>query len=271
MPRFNIIICLVLVATVLAFPVKIFELSSLLLYLLGLAKGIIFIGIIYALSRKDNLKVNLFQLGYHSFNKRTIPAIGVLIIYLGISFGKHTLVPIQNESFLLLLLLLLTTFVGAFAEEFAFRLYIQANLIRLRLPIYKVILTSSGLFAIIHSVNFFKFENDIYSIVNQVIFAFFMGVLLASLFFITKSLMFTALYHFFINLPAALNKLRVEDLSGIQTSTGQSIVENITGSLMFILVISPLIIISLFYLGKIRKDAESNKGSTINNNSIYNF
>jgi membrane protease YdiL (CAAX protease family) len=256
---------------VLAFPVWIFDLSSHLLYLLGLSKGIIFIGILYTISPKEILKINLFRLGSLSFNKTTFPAIGILIIYLVINFKKDTLGAIQGGNSVLLLLLLITTFVAAFAEEFAFRLYIQANLIRLRLPIYKVILISSGLFAITHSLNFFRYEKDIFSIINQVIFAFFMGILLASLFFITKSLMFSALYHFFFNLPAALNKLRVEDLSDPLTSARQSFVDNIIGSLLFILFISPLIIISLFYLGKIRKDEQSNKGSTINNNSIYNF
>jgi membrane protease YdiL (CAAX protease family) len=271
MPRLNIIICLVLVATVLAFPVWIFDLSPHLLYLSGLGKGIVFISILYTISPKEILRVNLLRISSLFFNKTTFPAIGILVIYLGISIKRHTLGAIQGENSLLLLLLLITTFVAAFAEEFAFRLYIQANLIRLRLPIYKVILISSGLFAIIHCLNFFKYEKDIFSIINQVIVAFFMGILLASLFFITKSLMFTAFYHFFINLPGALSKIRVENLSDPQTLTGQSLVDNITGSLLFILFISPLIIISLFYLGKIRKDEQSNKGSIINTNSIYNF
>lgn len=255
MPRLNIIVCLFLAVTVLAFPVRLFYLPSSLFYILSIGKGILFSGILFTIARRNVLKGRLKQLTSFSFSKIVFPAVALLIIYLGVSFANHKFGSIGIGECILLLLL---TFTGVFAEEFAFRFFIPVNLIWLRLPVHKVILISSGLFALIHSVNFFKFENDIYGTINQVIFAFFMGILLASLFFITRSILFTTLYHFFVNLPAAFNKVRMENIPASQSSTDQSFIDNITGCVLFALFMSPAIFISLFYLNKIKGDQQIN-------------
>ncbi len=247
----KIIICLILVGIIAAFPLRLLNLSAFYFSILTLSKGIIVICILYLLIVQDDLQIKPFSINSTFFEKRTIPALILLVFYVSLNYKKILFIsPYSSE----VLLIVLTAFVFAFAEEIIFRGYIYGHLIKIVSFKYQAILISSALFALMHCLNIHKVD-DIFSLVNQIIFAFFMGIFLGSLFFITNSILFTALYHFFINLPSALNKLQHNNLTHKEAlALSQSLIDNITNSLLFILVISPIIIISLYYLIQIKKN-----------------
>ena len=254
----KIILSLILVGVISALPLSLFNLSTFDFSVLTLIKGLLVVCIFYLFSKKDNLQVKLFSIDSTSFGKKSIPALLLLIIYLSLNYKKLMFIcPYSNT----VLLIALTAFVFAYAEEIIFRGYVYGHLLKIVSFKYQAILISSALFALMHCLNINKFD-DIFSLINQLVFAFFMGILLGSLFFITKSLLFTGLYHFFINLPGALNRLRDSHITK-QEILSQSLVDNLIGSLLFILVISPIVIISILYLVRIRKEERGG-------NNIYN-
>ena len=253
----KIIICLFLVGVMSALPLRLLNLSTFDFSILTLIKGIVVICILYLLIVQDDLQINLLHINSTSLGKKTIPALLLLILYLSLNYKKLQFITSYSNT---VLLIVLTALVFAFAEEIIFRGYIYGHLIKIVPFKYHAILICSGLFALMHCLNVFK-ADDIFSLINQIIFAFFMGILLGSLFFITKSLLFTGLYHFFINLPSALNRLQGHNVLQHKVSN-QSLSENIISSFLFILVISPIIIISMYYLLKIRKYEQ------LNNNDI---
>lgn len=245
----KIIICLLLVAVISALPLRLLNLSSFDFNILTLSKGIFVICILYLLIVQDDLLVKLFSINSTSFEKRAIPALIFLILYVSLNYKKILLISPYSST---VLVIVLTAFVFAFAEEIIFRGYVYGHLIKIVPYKYQAILISSALFALMHCLNIYK-ADDIFSLINQIIFAFFMGILLGSLFFITNSILFTAMYHFFINLPGALNKLQYNNITH-KEALSQSLIDSITGNLLFTLVISPIIIISLYYLIQIKKN-----------------
>ncbi len=254
----KIIGCLLLVGVISALPLRLLNLSTFNFEILALIKGLLVICLLYIFIKKENLQVKLFGIDSASIGKNTIPALFLLVLYLSLNYKKLLFFSPYSNT---VLLIALTAFVFAFAEEIIFRGYVYGHLIKIVSFKYQAILNSSALFALMHCLNIYKFD-DIFGLINQLVFAFFMGILLGSLFFITKSLLFTSLYHFFINLPVALNRLQDRNVTK-QEVLSQSLSDNLIGSLLFILVISPIIIISIYYLVRIRKYERG--GDTISN------
>jgi membrane protease YdiL (CAAX protease family) len=143
---------------------------------------------------------------------------------------------------------------GTFAEELAFRFFIPANLWRLGYSVGRICVTGSILFSLMHLLNLVKGEYDFFGVLNQLVFAFFMGILLFSIYYLTGSLVIAWIYHFLANLPGRLSALQqTETIAGDQGGGN-----GLLASLVMLLFLSPLIIISLYYLRKIRKDDRVN-------------
>lgn len=196
--------------------------------------------------RRENLIKNfaLFNSLSRDSLKKLIPALCVLILYTLLNWTKFD--QDFKEYTSLLFLTIITTFILAFAEEIFFRGYLYNVLKREGFSSYKSIIISSILFAGIHSVNVFRYE-DIWSVINQVVFAIFIGMLLCSIFALTKNIIIVSLFHFVINLPSALSSLIQTKNEPINIPIASGFTENLMSTLLFIALMSPVIILSFYY------------------------
>ncbi len=126
------------------------------------------------------LKINVTLPKKESTKHSFYPYFLLLVVLLNIYFITWPRT-ISDFNFLNVSFLVLAVFLAAAAEEFIFR-YLSYNfLFNLTNKTQKSVLFSSILFALIHLINL-KHAVNITSIINQVVFAFFLGVLLSSLF-----------------------------------------------------------------------------------------
>lgn len=252
--RIQLCFCLLLLSRLVA---VLSQQSGLLLYLLTIISAVLFVSSIFSLKKstavKDGeLQRDLYSVRFPGINKDSYLALRLLVIVFVVNFQNFKIDP-GSEGYITILLILAAIAI-AFAGELAFRFYIQGTLTRLGLPLYKAILVAAGLFAFSNSIISFASEwRSIYSLINQFIFDYFLGVLLGVLFHFTRSLLFVTLYHFFITLPVSIRMLHSQPTFFENTITGQAIESSWAGFLWFLLYISPLIGVSLYYLWKLAK------------------
>lgn len=266
MARRNIFFVLFFSATILAFPLAGFGFSEQDLYVLTNIKMIIFIAIMVWMILKSGTNISFFRFERYRLDKRIVPALLLLAIYLTIQLLRKKEFSVTDP--VIILFLFSAGLLGALCEELAFRLFIPANLVRLGFSFKKTIVISSALFSVIHTVNFFKPEYDGFAIFNQLIFAFFIGLFLGSLFFLTRSLLFVWLYHFLVNIPGLISRLSVSVDFGEEKNL--TFADNLVGSLVFLLLMSPLFIVSLYYLRKIGNHGRVNSENGGVNNYLFN-
>jgi|GEM_PF-5966166 len=255
----NIFICLVFAITILGFPLRFFDLSEEHLYLLTISKLGLFILIMLVLLRIGERKIDLLRLPVKGSRRSLVPAILILLLYLIWRTNADQFIYWHNGY--LLLLLLFVVVLSAFAEELAFRVYLPMNMIDMGYSRVKAVIISSVWFGGIHGINIFQGGNDVAGVFNQVVFAFFIGILLTSIYFLSKSLLFVWVFHFGVNVPAALNRWKEQGTSVEAAQSGLSIGEQVLESLIFLLMMSPLFILSMFYLRKIWKNGRANNES----------
>jgi len=258
----NIFFSLFFSATVLAFPISLFGFPEKDFYLLTNIKMVIFIAIIMLMVRAAGVGVSFFKFAKYKFDRRVLPACLLIVAYLAIQLNPREF--IFNHQFAVVLLLFSAGLLGALAEELVFRVFISTNLYRAGFSPRRVIVVSSIFFSVIHTLNIFKFEYDLFSILNQLVFAFFVGLLLGSLYFITRSLLFVWIFHFLINIPGLLARLSPSENFGNEKEL--SLADNIVSSVIFLLLMSPLFIVSMYYLRKIGNNGRvSNENSSVDN------
>lgn len=256
MPRVNIIICLLLLVC-LAFLQEFINLPG-DANMQQLTRKCLFILVLLMLIRVNRFRLRLFSFREFSFGRALLPAIGLLLFYLLVRIDAQdirSLVIMEGA----LPMVLLVMMAGTFAEELAFRFFIPANLSRMGFSMVGICIISSILFSLMHLLNLYSGEYDFSGVLNQVVFAFFMGILLFSIYYLGRSLLLSWIYHFMVNLPGRLSALQAREAIGGQEppSVGDGLLE----SLVMLLLFSPLIIISLYYLRKIRKDDRVNHTS----------
>lgn len=154
-----------------------------------------------------------------------------------------------NEHAGMLLFVLLVVLVKTAAEEIIFRGVLQTGYIKDGMSPRRAVLLASLFFSLIHVVNFFV-HGDWVSLICQVIFAFFMGLLLGAVNVITRNILVCCLLHAVINIPSALQQLeRQQEQVSEQTDIPTPLGEGLVSILFFCLVYSPLIILALYYYG----------------------
>lgn len=230
-------------------PFSAFELSIEIRNILNIIKGIILSLIVFYLIKKEKfVNVNLLSYRLDCKIKTLIPVIILLVIFLVLKYKVFFSVSTSSD---VVFLFLLAMFLGVLCEELLFRGYILNLLINNKLSVLKSILISSLLFSLFHIINIIR-HNDIWSMFNQIILAFFIGVLFGSLFILTKNIMVITVMHFFINVPASLSYLNIKNALYESELTNMSFVENLMGSLFLFLIFSPLIFVTIYYLKLIK-------------------
>ena len=110
------------------------------------------------------------------------------------------------------------------------------------------ILLSSLIFAFMHVSNILV-HGDWVSVINQVIFAFFMGVLFGSVVLMTGNILFSCLLHTITNLPAAFKKFNTRpDLPELDETAVVSFGDSVLQVVVFVIIFSPLIVVAFYYI-----------------------
>lgn len=146
--------------------------------------------------------------------------------------------------------LLNTTLTGVIIEEFLFRVIIFFNILSLfandRKGILFSILCSNIIFGIIHIINFFTLNFDFFSTIAQVFGAFSIGILFSIIFLKSENIYVGIIIHFFINFNTALSK-KIE-FTNVTENVEPSLLQNISGLLIIIIIYSIPLIISYLIL-----------------------
>lgn len=100
--------------------------------------------------------------------------------------------------------------VTGFFEEFTFRVLIFSLTFRIFVKKnvrnqLKAVLIASMCFSLVHFINFINQKTDIVSSINQMLFAFYIGILFQSLYIKFGSILFVSFLHGFINFFAGYN------------------------------------------------------------------
>ncbi|MFZ1527417.1 MAG: CPBP family intramembrane glutamic endopeptidase [Ferruginibacter sp.] len=247
----KILMIVFLSVAVYAFPLRVLGFEQDMEALLKVFKCILVILIVLFLYRKDIKKDPIQESHWnkHTFYK-IAPSLILLMVYIAVSYNglfRH------KNDLVFVALTIIATFVAATAEEVIFRLYLFNLFVSEGYKNYRAIIFSSILFSLMHIVNIFRYD-DIWAIVNQLILAFFMGILLCSLYTISRSILLVSVYHFIVNIPLAMKriaKVPVENNAGLEHL---SLGENIFSVIMYTFIFSPLIIVALYYLNMYKKE-----------------
>ncbi len=249
----KILIGLFITITVYAFPTRLLGLSEFLEPILKILQRLIYCSLIFFLLKRDNLirTTDWLCTPNKTVLKKLVPALVVLIVYILLNANKF--LQDYQDNLLVLLVSIGATFFGAFSEELFFRGYIFTLLKKEGYSTYKGIILSSLLFAGMHVINVFRYS-DVWSVINQIAFSFLIGILLCSLFALTKNILAVSLYHFVINIPSALAWVAQTKTETKVVPLASSFSENLISTLVFFVVLSPLIMVSFHYLKLIRKE-----------------
>lgn len=221
-----------------------------------LTKSIInltFLGITYYLINKDST----FKIELVFKNKILSITTSVLLIYLSV---KH----ISSEIFIKKITIndwyhfsyffqCLTT---GFFEEFFCRLLLFGLICNSLKDYnhgnyYKEIVTTSLIFGLLHLTNLFNPDYDIISVINQMMFAFIVGVLLQCLLIRFKNILFTSILHGLIN----YNSMAKAKLFKIETPAASSIstLEDFMQSFITFIILCIIVLVFGYFLIKNRK------------------
>ena len=166
----------------------------------GGVKFIIFCAIVF-LIKKDNL------IHWKYISKNNLSSLLVIIALLYFSL-QHTFTKIEELKISISNLqhysYLFQCFATGFLEEFVFRIHVfslvcYAYKKNLEVNNFKPVLMTSFLFAIVHFTNLFNDDFDKFSVINQVMFAFVVGVILQSVFYKWNNIFLNVGIHALIN------------------------------------------------------------------------
>lgn len=157
-----------------------------------------------ALVLKSTLKFSLIiaLLTFSNFLEK-IQKRNFINIVIAAIIWTSSLIIVQNENvsiltnfFLLISCILVATF-----EELLFRklLFKQLQSKFIKVSIFTLIVIASFIFAIAHLFNLLKFGNHLYSVINQIFFAFGIGIVLQYIFYKYKNLLLCIIIHSLIN------------------------------------------------------------------------
>lgn len=175
-------------------------------------------------------------------NLYNVPAIFLLIMLILVSLNP--VISIEHR-----ILFYFSQLSIGFAEEFVFRGIIFSLLIKLmnnyKYNIYVSILISSLIFGVMHYSSLFSGLASLYPATNQVIFAFSIGIYLATILIITKNIVAIAVVHSLINIVGSFNTIVIRNDSTLNNSLDSGVLQ-----VNFIYFLLPIILLYCYYLLK---------------------
>jgi len=176
----------------------------------------------------------------------------------------------QNLFFVILILFII--YLQCFVEEFMFRGLLINNYLVKGKNLTKSVVFSAIIFGLFHSTSFFK-ENDVFNVFNQIIIAVFIAVLLGALYIAVKNIYLLSFLHLLINMPSYINRIIVDPNTNSITNqvNSNSLFENILSSFMIILLYSPILLLGLVIIYKIKKTHNYDKIKSFKEHPFFNF
>lgn len=157
-------------------------------------------------------------------------------------------VSVSNFNMYTYILQCLTT---GFFEEFFFRILIfsyvcNAFHTKSKENNYKTVLTTSFLFAITHLTNLFNDEMDAISVINQMMFAFIIGIFFHSIFFRINNIFLISILHSVVNFNGMIKSklFKIGDHS-IEASTSDDFIQ----SFITFIIVGLVIVFPVLYFG----------------------
>lgn len=197
-----------------------------------------------------------FNLNYIFKNNILCLLISSLFVYLSISSTLNYMIEkkiiISNFNHYSYLFRCLGT---GFFEELFFRYLIFGLICRILKTnnsknIYKEILLTSFIFGIVHSSNFFNSNYDSFSVINQMLFAFDIGVLLQCIFIRTNNIILISIIHSLVN----YNGMRNSVLFKIENhSVSQNIIDDFLQTLITFFILGFIVFILGYLIIRNRK------------------
>lgn len=175
--------------------------------------------------------------------KALLPVALLFLAYLLLTRGSFLKAQVGVGFFLFILI---TVFIKTASEEIIFRGVFQSWFIKKGYTPGQSILSASILFSLLHALNIFS-HGDWATMVTQMIFAFFMGLLLGSVNIISGNILVCCMLHCMVNLPAAMKKFAIPEPAVAENILPSSVGEDILSILLFCLLYSPLIGFALYY------------------------
>ncbi len=175
--------------------------------------------------------------------KALLPVALLFLVYLVLSHGSFQKAEVGTVFFLFILL---TVFIKTTAEEIIFRGVLQSWLVKTGYTPGKSILYACTLFSLVHALNFFS-HGDWATMVTQMIFAFFMGMLLGSVNMISGNILVCCILHCMVNLPAAMKKFAIPEPAVAENVLPSTVGDDLLSIFLFCLLYSPLIGFALYY------------------------
>lgn len=219
-----------------------------LLYRAAIGTGIVlFFTFLNSVLNKTTI-IKLFSSRF-IFSKYLIPNALFISVYLFFFLNKEMLILPTK----IITLTALSTFILASAEEVMFRYYYFNFFMKQGISLKITGIYTSILFALAHISNIDALDISVLNVINQIIFAFFTGLLLFSLLILTRNYFSIFLFHFLINLPTQLDKAisHSKVIQEVTSSADTSILLKVLGIHILFL---PLYIISLFLFKRIKSD-----------------
>jgi uncharacterized protein len=177
-------------------------------------------------------------------NWEIISFIILIVMYVYLSLNNIQINTLKNIA-----LTLISIFFGALAEEYVCRLYFL-NLFRSNnFSTQKSILFSSILFAIVHTSNIILDFTQWVNVLNEIIFAFFIGVILSCIYLNTRKILLVGIFHFVINIPTLVQSNIVNNglLHNAETKT---LLKQFFGSSMLYILWLPVYLFAIYILQK---------------------
>lgn len=196
-------------------------------------------------------KLKFLKVKKNIFSNTIYLSLSLLLILISYNYINESYIKPENINPIKNIQLILNCISVSLFEETLTRVYlynsIKKNIVvknKNKKLFYSILLTSF-LFAIAHTTNIFNPDIVKITVINQIFFAFSVGILLQSIYIRTKSLVFTATFHALINYYGSYHSLKTNDLLINIESYSYS---NLFISLLLIIIISFLFIFPLSYI-----------------------
>ncbi len=217
-----------------------------------LSKLILFIATLFLLKNEK-----IFNWDYVFKNKLFSSLICFLLVYFSISnsLSRIKLLKITVSTWEHAIYFLQCIFTGLF-EEFFFRLlifglickYYESNISN---NLYRPVLVTSALFAIVHVSNFFSSDYVFYGVINQIMFAFLIGVFLQCVFYRFKNILLNSIIHGIINYNGMLD---VKLFKIQRPFEDVNVLDDFLQSFLTFLIIGIFTVLPVFYFSLRKKE-----------------
>lgn len=184
--------------------------------------------------------------------------VSAMLIFIIVYFSLYNKISLINDkSFNISYLLFISFFIqciitGIFEEIFCRVLiygYVSKHFEKTKYSMLKSILFTSTIFSLMHLTGLFNKDLDLISVINQVLFAFIMGIFLNSVFIISKNLLLVIIMHGMFNFNGMFKSkvlqrnITINDVN--QSNMDDFIQSFFTFALFGILIALPILIVAL--------------------------